>query len=300
MMKVIDLLFLLSLPYCYGSCRVAQYEPEILKDPCRSEMNEKAPTSFQISFEMSRPRGTFIASCVRERAPVWVDRIWNMARFGYYNHNYVFRVIPNFVAQFGTSGVPSVSNVYNWSSTKTPDCAILQPQPPYMPYCLAEDNQIENIEQSLLYRLTQKLQRRQQRKLVKPLSTKVSSGDPQCNVGLSNTFGTLAMSTSYNQDLDSFPNGVTWNATAELFINLGNNSHLDEYLFIPICTIENMEIVTQFQSFGEVAELGGPGPSLGKLYEDGNAYIEGNKDWEQGMAKVERVYVCDMPEQCTN
>ena len=28
--------------------------------------------------------------------------------------------------------------------------------------------------------------------------------------GLSNEFGTIAMSTSYNQNLEEFPNGVTW------------------------------------------------------------------------------------------
>jgi hypothetical protein len=102
----------------------------------------------------------------------------------------------------------------------------------------------------------------------------------------------MAMSTSYNIDINDFSDGVTWNATAELFINLADNSKLDKYLFIPICTIENMNLVSKFPSFGEVADLGGPGPGLGQLYERGNVYIEDNQQWAS-MAKVERVIVCD-------
>ncbi|GMI05512.1 hypothetical protein TrVE_jg1846 [Triparma verrucosa] len=53
---------------------------------------------------------------------------------------------------------------------------------------------------------------------------------------LSNTFGTLSMSTSYNS-LTS----TTWNVTAELFINTGNNSKLDGKLFIPIGVIDLLD-----------------------------------------------------------
>jgi hypothetical protein len=113
--------------------------------------------------------------------------------------------------------------------------------------------------------------------------------------GLSNDFGTLAMSTSYNKGMEEFPNGVTWNATAELFLNIGHsNQFLDDNLFVPICSVsrEDMEaVVLRFPSLGEVAELGGDGPSLGRLYEEGNAYIESNPEWS-AMAKTGIVEVC--------
>ena len=51
-------------------------------------------------------------------------------------------------------------------------------------------------------------------------------------------------------------------------------------------------VVLQFPSFGEVSELGGNGPSLGKLYEEGNAYIESNEDWKKSMAVTRTVEVC--------
>eukprot|EP00932_Pfiesteria_piscicida_P013619 SRR837773.25217.p2 GENE.SRR837773.25217~~SRR837773.25217.p2 ORF type:complete len:136 (-),score=49.42 SRR837773.25217:104-481(-) len=123
------------------------------------------------------------------------------------------------------------------------------------------------------------------------------AGDPvseRCpaGLGLSNTYGTLAMSTSYNATTPGFPNGVTWNATAELFINTGDNSRLDANLFVPICEIDEagMEVVLKFPSFGDLAEVGGDGPSLGMLYQDGNAYIRANASWDT-MAETRRVSV---------
>mmetsp|Transcript_5007 Transcript_5007/g.11270 ORF Transcript_5007/g.11270 Transcript_5007/m.11270 type:complete len:171 (+) Transcript_5007:3-515(+) len=114
---------------------------------------------------------------------------------------------------------------------------------------------------------------------------------------LSNDFGTLSMSTSYREGVEGYPGGVTWNATAELFINTGhgNGPQLDASLFVPICTIsetEMEEVVLGFPSFGEVAELGGTGPSLGMLYQDGNGYIESNREWNVSMAVTGTVSVC--------
>jgi hypothetical protein len=102
------------------------------------------------------------------------------------------------------------------------------------------------------------------------------------------------MSTSY-KDTPDYPNGVTWNATAELFINIGNNTDLDENLFIPICSISNYDmnnVILKFPSFGEVQELGGNGVSLGMLYEYGNSYIESNPIWNASMAITSTVSVC--------
>jgi hypothetical protein len=85
---------------------------------------------------------------------------------------------------------------------------------------------------------------------------------------------------------------VTWNATAELFINTGNNSRLDPLLFIPVCTIDElgMHNILKFPSYGEMADLGGSGPSLGMLYQYGNSYIRANKSWD-AMAETSRVHV---------
>jgi cyclophilin family peptidyl-prolyl cis-trans isomerase len=153
-------------------CKEHQYTAS-LQDTCGPQMNVIAPDSFHISFRSNY--GDFVAHCDRQRAPVWVDRIYNLVLNGYYNDNYFFRVIDDFIVQFGTNGDPSVSNIYNFNSPYLGECGVLEPQPPYMP---------------------------------------INEGVH----GLSNVFGTLAMSTSYNETTET-----TWNATAELFINLNNN-----------------------------------------------------------------------------
>ena len=208
-------------------------------------MNVRAPDAFEIRWETRY--GALTAACLRAHAPVWVDRVFNLALNGYYDRNYFFRVLDGpglSVVQFGTNGEPDVSNVYNFSSPSAARCSILIPQPDGMPVNVG----------------------------VRPLS---------------NTRGTLSMSTSFNETT-----GTTWNATAELFINKGDNARLDRLRFVPFCTLDaaSMATVDAFPSFGEVADLGGPGPSLGLLYERGNAYIRANRSW-RAMAITEAAAV---------
>ena len=61
-------------------------------DPCGLEMNVKAPEKFTIHFP-TKSHGSFTALCVRRRAPNQVDRIFNLARNGYYDNNVFFRVV---------------------------------------------------------------------------------------------------------------------------------------------------------------------------------------------------------------
>ena len=46
----------------------------------------------------------------------------------------------------------------------------------------------------------------------------------------------------------------------------------------------------------QLADLGGPGPSLGMLYQDGNSYIQANASWK-GMAETSRVVIVEQPER---
>ena len=221
-----------------------------LQDPCGAQMSgPQAPEEFSILFDTNL-YGGFRANCRRARAPVWVDRIFNLAVNGYYDENYFFRVIASDslrIVQFGTNGNPAISNCYNFQSPQLAPCAILEPQPDAMP---------------------------------------TNEGGIR---GLSNVRGTLSMSTSFNEST-----GTTWNATAELFINTGDNAaRLDPLLFVPVCTVEPRGMagaVYQFPSFGEVQELGGPGVSLDALYAQGNAYIQANSSWDT-MAATTRVRV---------
>jgi len=224
-----------------------------LVEPNGLQMAARAPDAFDLLFGTTAYGGGFTAQCARSRAPVWVDRIFNLALNGYYDDNFFFRVIESsslHAVQFGTGGDPTTSAPYNFQGEPclsggpgSVGCGILLPQPDTMPI-----------------------------------------GDDEA---LSNVFGTLGLSTNWNELTNT-----TWNATAELFVNTGDNSRLDDMLFVPVCTIDSagMNNILSFPSFGEVEELGGPGPSLSKLYSEGNAYIEANSKWAS-MAQTSRVRV---------
>jgi peptidyl-prolyl cis-trans isomerase A (cyclophilin A) len=66
-----------------------------------------APDSFRTRF--STTRGDFVIEVHRAWAPLGADRFYNLVRSGYYDGVRFFRVIPNFMAQFGIHGDTAVT-----------------------------------------------------------------------------------------------------------------------------------------------------------------------------------------------
>lgn len=62
-------------------------------------LEKEAPATFKARFETTQ--GTFDVEAVREWSPKGVDRFYQLLKYGYYNDVAIFRVVPNFVAQFG-------------------------------------------------------------------------------------------------------------------------------------------------------------------------------------------------------
>jgi peptidyl-prolyl cis-trans isomerase A (cyclophilin A) len=81
-----------------------------------------APDSFRVAFETSR--GRFEAMAHRAWAPNGVDRFYDLVRRRYYDDARFFRVVPGFVAQFGLSGDPRVSQA--WRTRSIPDEPVRQ------------------------------------------------------------------------------------------------------------------------------------------------------------------------------
>jgi peptidyl-prolyl cis-trans isomerase A (cyclophilin A) len=69
-----------------------------------------APPTYNAVFSTSL--GDFVVLVHRDWAPVGADRFYNLVKNGYYNENRFFRVIPNFMVQFGINGDPSIQK--NW------------------------------------------------------------------------------------------------------------------------------------------------------------------------------------------
>ena len=89
--------------------------PPGLLDP--SQAVETAPAVFKAQFECSN--GTFVIECHREWAPRGADRFYNLVKCGFYDECRFFRVMKNFVVQWGVNGDPLVSK--NWRTARIPD-----------------------------------------------------------------------------------------------------------------------------------------------------------------------------------
>ena len=77
----------------------ALLRPALLKD--------KAPETYQVKFVTTR--GEFTVSVTRAWAPIGADRFYNLVKHHFYDNASFFRVVPNFVVQFGINAYPPVS-----------------------------------------------------------------------------------------------------------------------------------------------------------------------------------------------
>lgn len=88
-----------------------------LINPNDAELSQAAPDSFRVALETSRGKITVMAR--RGWAPHGVDRFYYLTRHHYYDSTYFFRVVENFVAQFGISGNSQINSA--WQSRRIPD-----------------------------------------------------------------------------------------------------------------------------------------------------------------------------------
>jgi peptidyl-prolyl cis-trans isomerase A (cyclophilin A) len=82
-----------------------------------AQLNETAPDKFQAKFDTSK--GEFIVDVTRAWAPHGADRFYNLVKNGYYDNCRFFRVVKNFMVQFGINGDPNISRV--WRAANIPD-----------------------------------------------------------------------------------------------------------------------------------------------------------------------------------
>jgi peptidyl-prolyl cis-trans isomerase A (cyclophilin A) len=80
--------------------------------------NEKAPESFKADFELGNG-GHFVIEVTRSWSPNGADRFYNLVKSGFYDDVRFFRVVPDFMVQFGINGDPAVSA--KWRSASIQD-----------------------------------------------------------------------------------------------------------------------------------------------------------------------------------
>ena len=89
-----------------------------LKNPALA--NEKAPEIYKAKFTTTK--GDFVVTVNRSSAPNGADRFYNLVKIGFFSDAYFFRVVPNFIVQFGIHSDPSVSAA--WRNANLKDDAV--------------------------------------------------------------------------------------------------------------------------------------------------------------------------------
>jgi peptidyl-prolyl cis-trans isomerase A (cyclophilin A) len=104
---MVALLFALSIgtAAAQGSAPPNQ---EILTNPAL--FKAQAPDVFQVRFDTSK--GEIVIEVTRGWAPIGADRFYNLVKNGYYDGCRFFRVVEDFMAQFGINGDPKVNSVW--------------------------------------------------------------------------------------------------------------------------------------------------------------------------------------------
>lgn len=75
-----------------------------------------APAEYDVKFTTTK--GNFTVHVARDWAPVGADRFYNLVKHHYYDGVAIFRVVPNFMAQFGISPYPAVAKAWDKAAIK--------------------------------------------------------------------------------------------------------------------------------------------------------------------------------------
>jgi cyclophilin family peptidyl-prolyl cis-trans isomerase len=79
-------------------------------NPSHAEWQKQAPPVSHLRFETTK--GVFVLELIRENGPIGVDRLYNLARLGYYDDTRFHRVNAGYIAQFGLHGDSAVNAVW--------------------------------------------------------------------------------------------------------------------------------------------------------------------------------------------
>jgi peptidyl-prolyl cis-trans isomerase A (cyclophilin A) len=80
-------------------------------------MSATAPETFKVKFTTSK--GPVVVEVHKAWAPKGAQRFYELVRAGYFDGNRFFRIVPNFIVQFGMSGDPAMTK--KWDKIITDD-----------------------------------------------------------------------------------------------------------------------------------------------------------------------------------
>ncbi len=90
---------------------------QALLDPDAALWRSPTPRVFRARFETTK--GSFLVEVHSDWAPRGADRFYHLVLAGFFDDSRFFRVVPDYIAQFGIPGDPAVSRV--WRDRTFPD-----------------------------------------------------------------------------------------------------------------------------------------------------------------------------------
>jgi peptidyl-prolyl cis-trans isomerase A (cyclophilin A) len=91
----------------------ATYDRALLKP---ATLIAKSPETYQVKFDTTR--GEFTVTVTRAWSPLGADRFYNLVRHHFFDNARFFRVLPNFVVQFGLNANPAVNAAWDKATIK--------------------------------------------------------------------------------------------------------------------------------------------------------------------------------------
>jgi len=83
---------------------------KVISDPSHEKMNLTAPDTFKALFKTTQ--GDFTVKVTRDWAPKGADRFYSLVKNGYYDGTRFFRVVEDFVVQWGIHGNAEVNKAW--------------------------------------------------------------------------------------------------------------------------------------------------------------------------------------------
>ena len=77
----------------------------------------RAPERSRVKFVTTK--GDFVVEVHREWAPIGADRFYNLVRNRFFTNAAFFRVVPNFIVQFGLNADPAVNKAWETPRSRT-------------------------------------------------------------------------------------------------------------------------------------------------------------------------------------
>ena len=100
-----------------GQSGPPEVDPSTLMDPAAVHLNQTAPDKFKAQFNTNI--GVFVIEVTRAWSPNGADRFYSLVKNGYYDQQRFFRVMPNFIVQWGMHANSEVTA--KWTNAKIGD-----------------------------------------------------------------------------------------------------------------------------------------------------------------------------------